>query len=114
MSLTFPTVTANEIVRFVLDRLDDDESELQRLSRAESRSTDGSARPGGLRAVERLRAEIISKRHVIGDLQQLMVLRDQPAEKAVRDAATQAMRALAAPYADHRAYRADWRAPKRR
>lgn len=114
MSLTLPPVVANDIVRFVLDRLDDDEDELQRLSRVESRSMTSASRPGGLRAVERLRAEIIAKRHVIGDLQQLMVLRDQPAEKTVRDAATQALRALAAPYAEHWAYKADWRAPKRR
>jgi hypothetical protein len=46
---------------------------------------------------------------LIGCLQQLFVLRDQPAEKAVRDQAGQMLRTLAAPYADHPDYRREWR-----
>lgn len=111
MSLTLPVATANDIVRFLLDRIDEDDDELRRLSRQDAK-TDIST--DGLRATDRLRAEIIAKRHVIGDLQQLLVLRDLPAEKTVRDAAIQALRALAAPYAEHRNYRSEWRAPKRR
>lgn len=109
-----PRVVASDLVRFLLDRIDEDDDELRRWTRAESRAPDHAGRPAGLRSAERLRAEIIAKRHVIGDLQQLLVLRDQPNEKTVRDSATQALRALAAPYAGHRAYRCEWRAPKRR
>lgn len=112
--MTRPAPVSNDLVRFLLDRLDDDDSELRKLARSESRAGAESERVTGLRGADRLRAEIIAKRHVIGDLQQLVVLRDQPSEKAVRDAALQALRALSAPYADHRAYRSEWRAPKRR
>lgn len=114
MSLTMPSSIASDLVRFLLDRIDEDDEELRRWTRAESRSPGHDSKPDGLRSVERLRSEAIAKRHVIGDLQQLLVLRDQPNEKAVRDGATQALRALAAPYAEHRAYRTEWRAPKRR
>lgn len=115
MSMTLLATQTSELVRFLLDRLDDDDEALRRLSREETRGpSTGLPRPEGLRSAERLRAEIIAKRHVIGDLQQLLVLRDLPSEKTVRDAATQALRALAAPYAVHRGYRTEWRAPKRR
>ncbi len=117
MTTQSPTI-ALDLVRFLLDRLDDDEEQLRRLCRAQARPTAGNGRPEGppdqLRSPDRLRAEIVAKRHVIGDLQQLLVLRDLPAEKNVRDGATQALRALAAPYAEHRLYRSEWRAPKRR
>jgi hypothetical protein len=114
MSMTLHATETSDLVRFLLDRLDDDDEALRRLSREETRGTTVVVRPEGLRSAERLRAEIIAKRHVIGDLQQLLVLRDLPSEKTVRDAATQALRALAAPYALHRSYRTEWRAPKRR
>ncbi len=113
--MTLPAPVASDLVRFLLDRVDEDEDELRQLTRDEVRGPGrDAARPGGLRSVDRLRVELIAKRHVIGDLQQLLVLRDQPSEKVVRDAATRALRALAAPYADHRQYRTDWHAPKRR
>ncbi|MGI8678716.1 MAG: DUF6221 family protein [Jatrophihabitans sp.] len=113
--MTLPVAVASDLVRFLLDRIDEDEDELRHLTRDEVRGPDrAAARPLGLRSVDRLRAELIAKRHVIGDLQQLLVLRDQPSEKTVRDAAAQALRALAAPYAAHRQYRTDWHAPKRR
>lgn len=112
MSSTLPVALAAELVRFLLDRLDEDDNEVRQLARGESRS--GLVVGVGLRSADRLRAEIIAKRHVIGDIQQLLVLRDLPSEKTVRDAATQALRALAAPYTEHRQYRAEWRAPKRR
>lgn len=115
MSMTLPVAVASDLVRFLLDRLDEDEDELRRLTREEVRGPERvTIRPGGLRSADRLRAEVIAKRHVIGDLQQLLILRDQPSEKAVRDASTQALRALAAPYSGHRQYRQEWRAPKRR
>lgn len=112
MSSTLPVTLATDLVRFLLDRLDEDDDEVRLLARGETRN--GSDVGTGLRAADRLRAEIIAKRHVIGDIQQLLVLRDLPSEKTVRDAATQALRALAAPYTEHRQYRAEWRAPKRR
>lgn len=111
MSQTLMPV-ATDIVRFLLDRLDEDDDQVRQLARDETRS--GAPVGAGLRSSERLRAEIIAKRHVIGDLQQLLVLRDLPSEKTVRDSATQALRALAAPYTEHRQYRPEWRAPKRR
>ncbi|SHF71540.1 hypothetical protein SAMN05443575_0719 [Jatrophihabitans endophyticus] len=114
MSLTLPVSATSELVRFLLDRLDEDDDELRHLARDETRGAAPKERERGLRSADRLRAEIIAKRHVIGDLQQLLILRDLPSEKTVRDAATQALRALAAPYAEHRQYRTEWRAPKRR
>lgn len=111
-SSTLPAPVATDIVRFLLDRLDEDDDQVRHLARDESRG--GNPAHQGVRSAERLRSEIIAKRHVIGDLQQLLVLRDLPSEKTVRDAATQALRALAAPYTEHRQYRAEWRAPKRR
>ncbi len=115
MSSTLPASLSTDLVRFLLDRLDEDDDEIRHLARDETRG-DATIHPRqhGLRAPERLRAEVIAKRHVIGDLQQLLVLRDLPSEKTVRDAATQALRALAAPYTEHRQYRPEWRAPKRR
>ena len=63
----------------------------------------------GVRAIVRQQAEAASKRRMIGALQQLLVLRDQPLEKTVRDAATQMLRVLAMPYEGHAAYRPEWR-----
>ncbi len=95
-----------ELVRFLLARVDDDEAELKKLARAQSRG--GNVPLEGPRSMERLRAECASKRQLIGTLQQLFVLRDQPFEKPIRDAAAQMLQALAMPYADHRGYRTFW------
>lgn len=86
-------------------RLDDDESEIKRLPRDRSKDAD----EGGLRSVERLHAELGAKRRLIGALQQLIVLRDQPSERAIRHQAGQMLRFLALPYHWHAAYRSDWR-----
>ena len=94
-----------ELVRFLLARVDDDEAELKKIARQQSR---GGAPIEGPRSLERLRAECASKRQIIGALQQLFVLRDQPFEKPIRDAAAQMLQALAMPYADHRGYRTYW------
>jgi hypothetical protein len=91
-----------DLVRFLLRRVDEDEAQLKRLSRRGAAET-------GVQAVVRLQAEAATKRKLIGCLQQLFVLRDQPAEKAVRDQAGQMLRTLAAPYADHPDYRREWR-----
>jgi hypothetical protein len=102
-SFTSAGTTSQEIVRFLLARLEDDESELKRLSRA------GSADAEGLRSAGRLHAELGAKRRLIGSLQQLIVLRDQPSERAIRHQAGQMLRFLALPYDWHAAYRSDWR-----
>ena len=100
--LTSPVAATQDLVRFLLDRLDDDGAELKRLAR---QGTDGT----GPCATARLQAELAAKRRVIGTLQQLLVLRDQPAEKPVRDAAALMLRVLAVPYEAHARYRAEWR-----
>lgn len=99
-----PTITASQdLVRFLLARVDDDEGELKRLSRHDKSGG------GGPYSVERMNAELDSKRRLIGALQQLVVLRDQPAERAIRHQAGQMLRFLALPYEGHPAYRNEWR-----
>jgi hypothetical protein len=63
----------------------------------------------GIRSITRLRAELAAKRRLIGTLQQLIVLRDQPFERAVRHQAGEMLRFLAMPYDGHAAYRHEWR-----
>ncbi len=98
-----------ELVRFLLARVDDDENELKVIARKQARGhdTDVTTSP---HSVDRLRAECTSKRVLIGNLQQLLVLRDQPFEKPVRDAAVQMLHSMAVPYADHSGYRQEWAA----
>jgi Family of unknown function (DUF6221) len=95
--------TTQDLVRFLLARIDDDEAELKRLARR------GVDEDYGVRSVPRLQADAASKRRLIGALQQLLVLRDQPSEKAVRDHATQMLRVLAVAYDTHLDYRREWR-----
>jgi anti-sigma factor ChrR (cupin superfamily) len=94
------------LIRFLLARVDDDVAELKRLARQQA---NGGETVDGVRAIVRLQAEAASKRRMIGALQQLLVLRDQPLEKTVRDQATQMLRVLAMPYDGHPGYRAEWR-----
>jgi Family of unknown function (DUF6221) len=96
----------NDLVRFLLARIEDDEAVAKKLSRERARN--GRTGPDGALSLERLRAECVAKRELIGTLQQLFVLRDQPLEKPVRDAAAQMLQTLAVPYADHSAYRDTW------
>jgi hypothetical protein len=98
--------TSHELIRFLLARVDDDVAELKKLARQQA---DASSPGQGVRAIARLQAEAAAKRRMIGALQQLLVLRDQPLEKTVRDQATQMLRVLAVPYDSHPAYRAEWR-----
>jgi anti-sigma factor ChrR (cupin superfamily) len=98
--------TTHDLIRFLLARVDDDVAELKRLARQQA---NGGETVDGVRAIVRLQAEAASKRRMIGALQQLLVLRDQPLEKTVRDQATQMLRVLAMPYDGHPAYRAEWR-----
>lgn len=103
-SSTTAVHTSQELARFLLSRIEEDESELKQLGR------DAVATSlGGVRAISRLRAELDAKRRLIGSLQQLVVLRDQPAERAVRHQAEHMLRFLALPYEWHAQYRSQWR-----
>jgi hypothetical protein len=95
--------TTQDLVRFLLARIDDDEAELKRLARR------GVDEDDGVRSLARLQADSASKRRLIGALQQLLVLRDQPSEKTVRDQATQMLRVMAVTYDKHVDYRREWR-----
>ena len=97
--------TAQDLVRFLLSRAEEDERELKRLAR---QGHDVDSKPA-VRSIDRLVADVAAKRRLIGCMQQLLVLRDQPAEKAVRDQASQMLRVLAVPYHDHPGYRQEWR-----
>jgi hypothetical protein len=90
----------NVIVRFLLARIADDERELRRSLK--SPSADPSS-------VARRLNEAGAKRDVIGIAQRMFVLRDLPLERPVRDGAEEIVRRLAAVYAEHRDYRAEWR-----
>jgi len=106
------TASLTDLIRFLLSRTEDDEAELKRMTRsARTPRLHAGAQPedAETRSVARLRAEAASKRQIIGSVQHLLVLRDQPCEKPVRDAAAQILRALASPYADHPQYREEWR-----
>ena len=95
---------SQDLARFLLTRIDEDEVELKRLGRDAA-----AAATGGVRALTRLRAEAETKRRLIGSLQHLVVLRDQPAERAVRHEAEHMLRFLALPYEWHDNYRSEWR-----
>jgi hypothetical protein len=99
--------STTDLVRFLLARVDEDDAQLRRMRRDQNHRggpDDGT----GLLSIERLRAECDAKRGVIGSAQQLLVLRDQPAEKPVRDAAVHVLCALAAPYREHAGFRDEW------
>ena len=106
VTVVSPTSLAG-LIRFLIARIDEDDEELRRLRRKLVRG-DGSDDGTGVRSLERLQAECAAKRNVIGYCQRLLVLRDLPAERPVRDAASHVLRALAAPYHDHAGYQSDW------
>ena len=107
MSAAALASSTSELVRFLLARLDEDDEKLKRYAR-------DSAGPGdGMIAADRLRAEALARRRIIGSVQQLLVLRDQPCEKPVRDVAAQVLRWLAAPYSHHAGFRSEWRSSQR-
>lgn len=103
--------TTHELVRFLLARVDDDDTALRKLARVPDNP---AATVPGYASLERLQAECLAKRRIIGTAQQLLALRDQPSEKPVREAATQVLRSLASAYADHSAFRDEWRTSSRR
>jgi hypothetical protein len=94
---------SQELVRFLLARVDEDESVLKRMRKRLDRGGDGIA------SIDRMQADVAARRKLVGCLQQLLVLRDQPCEKPVRDQANQMLRVLAAPYNQHHGYRLEWR-----
>lgn len=111
-------IDSNELVRFLIARVDEDDTQLRRLHRDVARGTSPADPANGgrdtIRDVDRLRAECEAKRDVIAYAQQLLVLRDQPAEKAVRDTAMRMLLALATPYRAHSAFRTEWSGRRRR
>ena len=87
------------LVRFLLARISDDEQALRRRGLA----------AGGDREVERALADCAAKRDVVGIMQRMLILRDLPLERPVRDGAEEVLRRLASVYEDHVGYRAEWR-----
>ncbi len=110
MSLAPSVFNSTELVRFLVARVDDEDDALRKLAR---RIRTDHASSGDGPSVDDLRKGVIAKRQVIGHVQQLLVLRDQPNEKAVRDLATQILRSMAMPYGDHLTYREEWRVTTR-
>jgi Family of unknown function (DUF6221) len=101
-----PAPDSADLVRFLLARVEDDEAELKRLARA---SAGSPARGCGQSHPDRLRAETVAKRQIIGTVQHVLVLRDLPNEQPVREAALQVLRSLAGPYSAHPGFRDEWR-----
>jgi hypothetical protein len=89
----------------VLARLDDEEAVIRR----HARSLRGQDAQSSLDSLDHQRADCLARRQVTGAVQQLLVLRDLPTEKPVRDHATQILLSLASPYSGHKAYRDEWR-----
>jgi hypothetical protein len=103
----------HRLVQFLLARVEDDEVALKRVAKqVRAAVDDGDAAPEppplSLDSLPRRREECASKRRIIGLAQQMLVLRDQPAEEAVRRAAEQVLRELATPYAAHPSYQPEW------
>ena len=88
------------LVRFLLDRISDDERRWRRRAKV----TEEDAAEAG-----RWLAECAAKREIIGIMQRMIILRDQPMERQVRDAAEEVLRRLAALYEHHPSYRSQWR-----
>ena len=110
MTLTRTVINPTELVRFLVARVDDEDDALRKLARR-IRSEHASAGDGP--PVDQLRKGVTAKRQVLGHVQLLLVLRDQPNEKAVRDLATQILRSMAMPYGDHVSYQEEWRVTTR-
>jgi len=87
------------LVSFLLARISDEERELKR--RTKSPDIDADA--------ERGLADCTAKREIIGISQRMIVLRDLPNERSVREGAEEVLRRMASVYADHVGYRAEWR-----
>ena len=88
----------DRLVRFLLARVDEDERRLRAIVKA------GLASPVDAVSVKRGLAECAAKRAVIGIVQRLVVLRDLPSERPVRDAGVEILKQMARVYSDHQAY----------
>jgi hypothetical protein len=88
------------LVRFLLDRISDDERRWRRRAKAGEDDAEQA---------ERWLAECAAKREIIGIMQRMIILRDQPMERQVRDGAEEVLRRFAAVYEDHAGYRSQWR-----
>lgn len=110
MTATTTPNDTTDLVRFVLARLDDEESDLRKRVR-KLRGRDDTEADSDL--IEHLRSETLARRQIVGSVQQLLVLRDLPNEKAVRDVAASILRSLATPYAEHPSFREHWHAATR-
>jgi hypothetical protein len=106
MTATRTDFSTIELVRFLLARVDDEEQTLRKLVRRTHQA--GNANQDGVFA--RARSEVIAKRQVLGQIQQLLVLRDLPSEMVVRGLATRVLQSMAQPYAAHLQYRVIWQA----
>lgn len=100
------TTRLADLIRFLLARVDEDDQDLARRHRRVASRADHDA--ATMTALHREQAELLAKRRVIGHLQHLLVLRDLPAEKPVRDTVAVMLQAMAAPYREHRLFRAEW------
>jgi hypothetical protein len=109
MALTTHPINTLELVRFVLDHIDADETDLKRLTRRHGGAAAVASQADSVCSIGRQLNEIDSKRRVLGGIQRLIVLRDQPMEKAVRDQALIMLQALAAPYSESPGFRDEWR-----
>ena len=90
-----------ELVRFLLTRITEEETSARSALKS---SRDDIARSHAERAL----VECKSRRAIVGEAQQLVVLRDTPADRVVRHAGDQILRHMAVPYARHPLYRAEW------
>ena len=104
------TTSITDLIRFLIARVEDDDAQLKKEARAESRSSAAPTQRDAMRSSARLRAENAAKREVIASAQQLLVLRDQPSEKPVRDNAAHILQAMANTYSDHPSFRSSWQA----
>lgn len=94
-----PSGTISALVEFVLARLDEEETDLDQCPDPDER--------------ERRAADVRARREVVASVQELLELRDQPNEKAVRDLAVSILRSLATPFAAHPDFREEWHAATR-
>jgi hypothetical protein len=108
LAVTAVVSSLSELARFLLARVDDDDDQLRRMQRKHVQLIAADGDVNGIGSVARLRAECGAKRNIIGQAQHLLMLRDLPSEKVVRESAAQMLRALAEPYRDHYAYRSEW------
>jgi hypothetical protein len=93
-----------DLARFLLARVDEDEKSLRALVRRTHRAGDHDHELSFARA----QCDLTAKRQVLGHLQHLLVLRDLPAEKPVRDLAAGMLRSMAGPYTRHPQFRTAW------